>query len=84
MIRNTAAERYQRAKQRLNSIHKYGQLPRVKYDIDENDEVTGISAISIVDKPAIESDFIAFGKVGTPRERYKRAKARMDKILQQR
>ena len=30
--------------------------------LDENDELTGIEAVSIVENPAIESDFIALSK----------------------
>lgn len=35
-------------------------MRRVKFDIDEDDKVTGVKTISIVDKPAIQSEFIAF------------------------
>jgi hypothetical protein len=58
-------------------------IPRVRFDVDENDNVTGVSAISIVDKPAIESDLIAFGKRSkndAGKVRYQKAKERMDKI----
>lgn len=35
-------------------------MRRVKFDIDDDDKVTGVKTISIVDEPAIGSDFIAF------------------------
>lgn len=71
---------YQKAKQRMNKI-----LPKVRFDIDEHDEVTGVSAISIVDHPAIGSDFVAFGSSGerlgsAGERRYHRAKQRMERI----
>ena len=34
--------------------------------LDENDELTGIEAVSIVENPAIESDFIALSKQEIP------------------
>lgn len=72
-------QRYQQAEQRMNK-----HLPRVRFDIEEDDDATGISAISIVDKPAIESDFIAFSKrrrtTDAGRQRYERAKRRMAEI----
>jgi hypothetical protein len=37
-------------------------MRRIKFDIDESDKMTGVKAISIVDEPAIGSDFIAFSK----------------------
>jgi hypothetical protein len=37
-------------------------MKRIKFDIDEDDKVTGVKTISIVDKPAIESDFVAFAE----------------------
>ena len=37
-------------------------MKRVKFDIDEDDKITGVKTISIVDKPAIESDFVAFSE----------------------
>lgn len=37
-------------------------MNRVEFDIDEFDESTGVKTISIVDNPAIESDFVAFSK----------------------
>jgi hypothetical protein len=37
-------------------------MRRIKFDIDENDKVTGVKAISIVEKPAMESDFVALSK----------------------
>jgi hypothetical protein len=37
-------------------------MKRIEFDIDEFDESTGVKTISIVDSPAIESDFIAFDK----------------------
>src|SRR5690606_18742829 len=40
-------------------------MRRVKFDIDEDDSLTGVKTISIVDKPAIESDFIAFSAEDT-------------------
>jgi hypothetical protein len=38
------------------------KIKRIEFDIDENDESTGVKTISIVDTPAIESDFVAFSK----------------------
>ena len=37
-------------------------MKRVRYDIDEDDEITGVKAISIVSDPAIESNFIVMSK----------------------
>lgn len=37
-------------------------MRRIKYEIDPNDKITGVKAISLVDAPAIESDFVAFSK----------------------
>lgn len=37
-------------------------MRRVKFEIDENDKVTGVKTMSIVDKPAIQSEFIAFSE----------------------
>ena len=37
-------------------------IPRFKFDIDENDSVSGVKVISLVDEPAIESDFVFFNK----------------------
>lgn len=37
-------------------------MRRVKFDIDEDDKITGVKTISIVDKPAIQSEFIAFSE----------------------
>lgn len=37
-------------------------MKRVEFDIDEFDDASGVKTISIVDSPAIESDFIAFEK----------------------
>ena len=34
----------------------------VELILDENEEMTGIDAVSIVENPAIESDFIALAK----------------------
>lgn len=34
-------------------------MKRIKFDIDPSDEVTGVKAISLVDDPAMKSDFIA-------------------------
>lgn len=41
-------------------------MKRVKFDIDEEDNVTGVKTISIVDKPAIESEFVAFAATEQP------------------
>lgn len=35
-------------------------MRRIKFDIDENDKLSGVKTISLVDDPAIKSDFIAF------------------------
>lgn len=37
-------------------------MRRVKFEIDPDDKGTGVKAISLVDQPALESDFIAFSK----------------------
>lgn len=37
-------------------------MRRVKFEIDPEDKGTGVKAISLVDEPAIESNFIAFSK----------------------
>jgi hypothetical protein len=37
-------------------------MRRVKFDIDENDSLTGVKTMSLVDVPAIESDFVVFSK----------------------
>jgi hypothetical protein len=37
-------------------------MRRIKFDIDENDKITGVKTMSIVDEPAIGSDFIAFSQ----------------------
>ena len=37
-------------------------MKRIEFDIDEFDDSTGVKTISIVDTPAIESDFVAFEK----------------------
>ena len=37
-------------------------MKRIEFDINENDEVTGVKTISIVDEPAIDSKFVAFSK----------------------
>lgn len=37
-------------------------LPKIKFDIDEADPISGIKTMSLVDEPAIESDFIYFSK----------------------
>lgn len=37
-------------------------MRRIKFEIDENDKVTGVKTMSIVDKPAIQSEFIAFAE----------------------
>lgn len=38
------------------------KIRRVEYTIDENDGNTGIKFVSLVDEPAIESDFVFFNK----------------------
>ena len=38
------------------------KLKKYKWQIDENDKDSGVKVISLVDEPAIESDFIAFSK----------------------
>ena len=42
------------------------KLPVYLIDIDLNDETTGMGAISFVEDPAIESDFIYFNKDSKP------------------
>ena len=37
-------------------------MKRIEFEIDEFDDASGVKTISIVDVPAIESDFIAFEK----------------------
>jgi hypothetical protein len=37
-------------------------MRKVKFEIDENSELQGVKTISLVDQPAIESDFIFFNK----------------------
>lgn len=37
-------------------------MRRVKFEIDPNDKGTGVKAISLVDEPALESNFVAFSK----------------------
>lgn len=37
-------------------------MKRVHYDIDEDDEVTGVKTISIVSNPAIESNFVVMSR----------------------
>jgi len=38
------------------------EIPRVKFDIDETNPLSGVKTISLVDQPAIESDFVFFSK----------------------
>jgi hypothetical protein len=51
------------------------KLARVKFDINENNELAGVKTMSLVDEPAIESDFIYFSKtqryVELKEEKYK-------------
>lgn len=37
-------------------------MRRIEFDIDEKDQSTGVKAISIVDQPALESDFVTLSK----------------------
>lgn len=37
-------------------------MKRVRFEIDPNDKGTGVKTISLVDEPALESDFVAFSK----------------------
>lgn len=37
-------------------------MRRIQFDIDEDDETTGVKTISIVDDPAIDSKFVALSK----------------------
>ena len=37
-------------------------MRRVKFEIDPEDKITGVKAMSLVDAPAMESEFIAFSK----------------------
>lgn len=37
-------------------------MKRVKFEIDPNDDLTGVKTMSLVDEPAMESDFVAFSK----------------------
>lgn len=37
-------------------------MRRIKFEIDPEDKITGVKAMSLVDKPAMESEFIAFSK----------------------
>jgi hypothetical protein len=80
MRRDPGKERYKKAKERLGQL---GILPRVRFDIDDDDPASGIKTISLVDKPAIESEFVVFSqaKDNLGNLRYQRAKHRMNKIL---
>lgn len=40
-------------------------MRRIQFDIDENDDTTGVKAISIVDDPAIDSNFVTLSKEAT-------------------
>src|SRR5690606_19781932 len=37
-------------------------MRRIQFDIDENDDTTGVKTISIVDDPAIDSNFVTLSK----------------------
>lgn len=37
-------------------------MRRIKFEIDPEDKITGVKAMSLVDEPAMESEFIAFSK----------------------
>ena len=37
-------------------------MKRVKFEIDPKDEVTGVKVMSLVDVPAMQSDFVAFSE----------------------
>lgn len=37
-------------------------IPRVKFEINETDKLSGVKVMSLVDEPAIESDFVFFQK----------------------
>lgn len=41
------------------------KVPRVKFQIDERNPMSGVKTMSIVDEPAIESDFVAFNQADT-------------------
>src|SRR5688572_7912580 len=40
-------------------------IPIVKFDIDENEPLNGVKVISLVQSPAISSDFIYLNSIGT-------------------
>src|SRR5690606_880795 len=40
-------------------------MRRIQFDIDENDETTGVKTMSIVDDPAIDSNFVTLSKEAT-------------------
>lgn len=42
------------------------KIPVVRFQIDERNSMTGVKTMSIVDEPAIESNFIAFSKDAKP------------------
>jgi hypothetical protein len=62
-------------------MQKPNKVRRVKFDVDENDKITGVKAMSLVDKPAMGSAFIAFEAIPMRSTKSKaEAQARIDRL----